>query len=159
MSCGIAAAQGGGDPRPLPAQVLDHATAMHLAAAICRALTIRTETGVASDIRASLIGAANLVWQLPDPAARPLPDPGLGITDTERRMTAWGPARAVPIPGRIGHERPRLDIDPGPLGRDEPAFGDGQAKHSSRVSPGTIDPPSGGAANRCLNVKAAGVGP
>jgi hypothetical protein len=122
MSCGIAAAEGGGRPTPLPAQVLDHATSMHVAAAICRALTIRQQTGVVSDVRASLIGVANLLWQLLDPAARSIHDPALGVGDTELRVTSWGPARAVPIPGRLGDERPRLDIAPGPLGRDEPAF-------------------------------------
>jgi hypothetical protein len=95
---------------------------MHVAAAICRALTIRQQTGVVSDVRASLIGVANLLWQLLDPAARSIHDPALGVGDTELRVTSWGPARAVPIPGRLGDERPRLDIAPGPLGRDEPAF-------------------------------------
>lgn len=122
MSCGIAAAQGADRPRPLPAQALDHATGMHIAAAVCRSLTTRMHTAKASDIRCSLIGAANVLFDLPDTGAMPTEPPTLGVEDTEPRQTWWGPARAVPIPGRIGSQTPRLTIDPGPLGRDDPAF-------------------------------------
>jgi hypothetical protein len=122
MSCGIASARGGDQPRPLPAQALDHATGMHIAAAVCRALTTRSQTGTSSDIRCSLIGAANFLYELPDPAATSFEPTSFTLEDTEPRQTWWGPARAVPIPGRIGNRRPRLPIDPGPLGKDDPAF-------------------------------------
>lgn len=120
MSCGIAAAQGPDRPRPLPAQALDHATAMHIAAAVCRALTERTRSGRVVDIRGSLIGAANLLFTLPDEPVEP--DAAHAAPDTEARLTWWGPAWAVPVPGRIGGQRPRLDVEPGPLGRHEPRF-------------------------------------
>lgn len=122
MSCGIAAAQGSDRPRPLPAQALDHATGMHVAAAVCRALTVRQQTGTPSDIRGSLIGAANFLWQLPDPAGASTEPPSFTVDDTESRQTWWGPARAVPIPGRIGDRSPCLRIEPGPLGSHDPAF-------------------------------------
>lgn len=122
MSCGIAAARAADRPRPLPAQALDHATGMHIAAAVCRALTTRERTGTPSDIRGSLIGAANFLWELPDPAAVSNEGPPFTTDDTEQRRTWWGPARAVPIPGRIGDQVPRLTTEPGPLGRHNPTF-------------------------------------
>lgn len=122
MSCGIATARGDDRPRPLPAQALDHATAMHIAAAVCRALTVRTQTGAASDIRSSLLGTADVLCDLPDPDAMSTEPTSFGLDDTERRSTWWGPARAVPIPGRIGDQRPRLIIEPGPLGSHEASF-------------------------------------
>lgn len=122
MSCGIAAARGADRPRPLPAQALDHTTGMLIAAAVCRALTTREQTGAPSDIRGSLIGAANFLWELPDSSAVSIEPPSFTIEDTEPRQTWWGPAHAVPIPGRIGDQSPRLTIEPGPPGRHEPAF-------------------------------------
>ena len=123
MSCGIAAAPGAATPKPLPAQVLDHTTGMHIAAAVCRALTTRARTGQASSIRSSLIGTANLLFELPDRAASSVPYPSFTVAETEPRATWWGPARAVPIPGRIGNQRPTLSIEPGPLGHHNPTFG------------------------------------
>ncbi|MBV9662166.1 MAG: CoA transferase [Acidimicrobiales bacterium] len=122
MSSGIAAARGTDRPRPLPVQALDHTVGMLVASAVCRALTIRVREGTVSDIRASLIGAANLLYESPDPGAISIDGPSFTIEDTERRATWWGPARAVPIPGYIGDRRPHLVIEPGPLGRHEPAF-------------------------------------
>jgi hypothetical protein len=122
MSCGIAAARGADRPRPLPAQALDHATGMLIAAAVCRALTTRTQTGVPASIRCSLIGAANLLCELPDRGSMAVDAPSFTIDDLEPRHTWWGPSRAVPIPGRIGSRRPTLQIEPGPLGRHDPTF-------------------------------------
>ena len=122
MSCGIAAATGTDRPQPLPAQALDHTTAMLIAAAVCRALTTRLCSGVSSDIRGSLIGVANLLYDLPDPTGMSVEPSSFGLEDTELRVTWWGPARAVPIPGCIGDRRPRLPVEPGPLGRHGPAF-------------------------------------
>jgi hypothetical protein len=122
MSCGIAAATGTDRPRPLPAQALDHTTAMLIAAAVCRALTMRACSSVSSDIRGSLIGVANLLYDLPDPAGMSVEPSSFGVEETELRPTWWGPARAVAIPGRIGQRRPRLAVEPGPLGRHGPAF-------------------------------------
>src|SRR5690606_12695692 len=70
MSSGIcaagAAAAGTDRPTPLPAQALDHGTGYLLAAAVCRALATSVESGGATEIRASLVGAANVLWSLPD---------------------------------------------------------------------------------------------
>jgi len=129
MSCGIAAAgaeaagtaEGAGQPVPLPVQALDHATGYLLAAAIGRALTRRLAESVASRIRASLIGTANLLWSLPKPETRP-PRPGpadFTLIDTD---TAWGPARRVPLAGAIAGVQPRWEVKAGPLGRHEPAW-------------------------------------
>lgn len=128
MSCGIAAAgaeagtgQGAGKPVPLPVQALDHATGYLLAAAIGRALTRRLTESVASRIRASLIGTANLLWSLPRPETQPpRADPAdFTLVDTE---TAWGPARRVPLAGGIEGIQPSWEVKAGPLGRHEPAW-------------------------------------
>jgi hypothetical protein len=122
MSCGIAAAGGNDRPRPLPAQALDHTLGMLLAASVCRALAVRTRRGVTPQIRGSLIGVANLLADLRDPAGASIAPTSFTDGDLERRPTWWGPAFAVPIPGLIANRRPRLAIEPGPLGRDEPSF-------------------------------------
>ena len=122
MSCGIAAARGSDRPRPLPCQALDHGTAFLLATAVCRSLTHRHRVGAPSDIRGALIGVANVLLRHPDPDGIAQPKPEWTDADLEPRATVWGPARAAPIPGRIGDVRPQLSIEPGPLGRHEPAF-------------------------------------
>jgi hypothetical protein len=124
MSCGIAAAGSGEEPAPLPVQALDHATGYQLAAAVGRALTARLTRGVASRVRASLIGTANLLWSLPRPAdLGDVPPPPrreqFQLTDTR---TAWGPARRVPVPGEMSGTAPELRIEAGPLGRHEPVW-------------------------------------
>ena len=61
---GIAAAMHGDRPTPLPAQALDHGTGYLLAAAVCRALTLRARSGRASTVRGTLLGAANHLFSL-----------------------------------------------------------------------------------------------
>jgi hypothetical protein len=125
MSCGIAAAgaaaAGRDEPVPLPVQALDHATGYLLAAAVGRALTRRLTRSVASRVRASLTGTAGLLWSLPRPAQLPpAPKPGdFTVVDVQ---TAWGPARAVPLPGEIAGIRSGLRIEAGPLGRHRPEW-------------------------------------
>ena len=125
MSCGIAAAgaeaAGTGKPVPLPVQALDHATGYLLAAAIGRALTRRLTESVASRIRASLIGTANLLWSLPRPQTQP-PRPGPADFELIDTDTAWGPARRVPLAGALAGVEPRWEVKAGPLGRHEPAW-------------------------------------
>lgn len=130
MSSGIAAAgrapagtgpAGRDKPFPLPVQALDHATGFLLAAAAGRALARRiTGTGVGR-IRASLAGTANFLWSLPMPEDQPpMPEPGeFPLEDT---VTEWGPARRVPLPGRIAGVVPGWRIEAGPLGRHEPVW-------------------------------------
>jgi hypothetical protein len=122
MSCGIAAA-GGGDPDPLPVQALDHGTGWLLAAAVVQALTRRLSEGRVDQLRAALVGTAELLWRLPAAA----PDAGgaaTGLQDAvlEPVATAWGPARRVPLPGTIEGVRPRWSVDAGPLGRHGPQW-------------------------------------
>ena len=125
MSCGIAAlggaAAGSGGPVPLPVQALDHATGYLLAAAVGCALTRRlTGLGVPR-VRASLIGTANLLWSLARPESQP-PRPQPGDFSLVDAMTAWGPARRVPLPGQIAGTRPHWREEAGPLGRHAPAW-------------------------------------
>jgi hypothetical protein len=128
MSSGIAAAgaaaAGADHPVPLPVQALDHACGYLTAAAVGRALTRRAAESVVSRIRLSLIGTANLLWSLPRPAMRPpMPNPGdFALTDA---LTAWGPARRVPLPGAIAGIDPQWRVEAGPLGRHRPAWDDG----------------------------------
>jgi crotonobetainyl-CoA:carnitine CoA-transferase CaiB-like acyl-CoA transferase len=125
MSSGIAAAgaeaAGRDKPLPLPVQALDHATGYLLAAAVGRALTRRLAGSTVSRIRASLIGTANFLWSLPAPAAQP-PMPGRDEFALEDTTTEWGPARRVPLPGRIAGVVPGWRTAAGPLGRHEPAW-------------------------------------
>lgn len=127
MSTGIcaagAAAAGTDRPTPLPAQALDHGTGYVLAAAVCRALASSLAGGGAATIRASLVGAANVLWSLPDPDALKIPAPTWDDVDTERHDSPWGPLRVVSCPGTIGSRRGEWRIDPGPLGRDPAQFG------------------------------------
>jgi hypothetical protein len=123
MSCGIAAAgalaAGRDEPFPLPVQALDHATGYLLAAEVGRALTRRLTRSAVSRIRASLIGTATLLWSLPRPTGLP-PSPGdFELVDTG---TAWGPARRVPLPGKIAGVTPEWRVEAGPLGRDRAAW-------------------------------------
>jgi crotonobetainyl-CoA:carnitine CoA-transferase CaiB-like acyl-CoA transferase len=114
MSCGIAAAGGAAEgedgPVALPVQALDHATGYLLAAAVGRALTARRTRGVASRVRASLTGTANLLWSLPRPAdlagLPPLPRPE--EVPLEETRTAWGPG--PPGTASLGVEVPVVQI-------------------------------------------------
>jgi hypothetical protein len=120
MSCGIAAqgaAAGDRDePVPLPVQALDHATGWLLAAAIARALTRRLTHSRSARIHASLIGTANLLYSL-EPVQERVAAPHLGRFPREGTTTAWGPARRVPLPGRIDGSPPVWSVQAGPLGR------------------------------------------
>jgi hypothetical protein len=122
MSCGIAAAgmaaAGASKPTPLPAQALDHGAGHLLAAAVASALA----DGRPADVRASLVGVANLLLSLPDPDGMAAPKPTWGPADRVERDTEWGLATAAPIPGTIAGCPTFLDLPSGPLGRHRPAF-------------------------------------
>lgn len=121
MSAGIAADAGTDRPRPLPAQALDHGTGYLVAAAVARALTRRAAHGRISRVRASLVGAANHLVARPRPAplARAFAWPKEQL---EPATTAWGEARRVPCPGRIGGVRGHWARAAGPLGTSAPSF-------------------------------------
>ncbi|MGO4455079.1 CoA transferase [Arthrobacter sp. RAF14] len=135
MSCGIAddgARASGTDPaegtpeaqpRPLPAQALDHSTGHHLAAGVLSLL----EYGRAGTVTASLIGAANLLYSLgtarehePAPSPRELAET-LGAFRSPV-STAWGPAQAVPVPGSVEGAEAEFRMEAGPLGVDQPVW-------------------------------------
>jgi hypothetical protein len=125
MSTGIAAAgaahAGVDRPVPLPAQALDHGLGHLLAAATCRALTTLVVDGAATDVRGSLVGAANVVRTLPAPD----PDGGsvtAAAAPTEVVDTAWGRLRHAPLAGTIEGHRPCWSIPAGALGRHPAAF-------------------------------------
>ncbi len=124
MSTGIAAAgadaAGTDAPRPLPCQALDHGIGHLLAAGACRALTRLLRTGEASDVRGSLVGAANVVKSAP--AVTPGADVTIDAAPREPTQTAWGPLERVPLAGRIVGHAPQWSIDAGPLGRDPARF-------------------------------------
>jgi hypothetical protein len=126
MSCGIAAAgaaaAGTDRPTPLPVQALDHATGYLVAAGVGVALRRALLDGASSDLRCSLIGTANLLWDRPDPDGLTAPKPDWSAADTVPVATAWGPARQVPVPGEIAGITPTWRVDAGPLGRDEPRW-------------------------------------
>jgi hypothetical protein len=131
MSCGIAAEgahrTGAGRPVPLPAQALDHATGHLLAAGVCEGLARRLRDGTVTGVRASLVGAANLLMPLVDP------DPGAGLPEWpasifETAPTAWGAVRRVRCPGAIAGLRPTWAAPAGPLGGDAPSWGDGPGR-------------------------------
>lgn len=125
MSTGIAAAgaaaAGTDRPNPLPAQALDHGVGHLLAAATCRALARLATDGTTSDVRGSLVGAANVVRATAAPEAAA---PGATLADatTEVVDTAWGPLRHAPLAGRVEGHAPRWSIEAGPLGRHPAAF-------------------------------------
>ncbi len=120
MSCGIAAdgaaAYDRDEPTPLPVQALDHATGWLLAATIARALTRQLTDNVATHIKGSLIGSANLLYSMtpPELPLRAAKQPPVQLEDTP---TEWGPARRVPISGNIEGLRPEWTQPAGQLGR------------------------------------------
>jgi hypothetical protein len=127
MSVGIAAAgaraTGRREPVPLPVQALDHGTGHVLATAIGRAMSRLLRDGDVQEVRASLVGTAQLLFEHPTPDGLAVRPPDWSDADTEPVTTAWGPARRAPIPGAIDGVRARLDVAPGPLGRDPAAWG------------------------------------
>jgi hypothetical protein len=126
LSCGIAAAgataSGSARPVPLPVQALDHATGYLVAAAVGVALRRLLVDGLTTDVRLSLIGTANLLQQYEVPDGLRDPRPEVGEDDLVDATTAWGPARRVPVPGRIGDLTPQWRVEAGPLGRHAPAW-------------------------------------
>jgi len=121
MSTGIVATEtaGAGTARPtaLPAQALDHATGYLLAAGICRLLA----EGRSGSVTTALAATAHLLCETPVPeeGAAGLPDSPALV----ERETAWGPALATPVPGRLLAVPAVTPRAAGPLGRDLAAWG------------------------------------
>ncbi|MDI6024508.1 CoA transferase [Leucobacter sp. UT-8R-CII-1-4] len=130
MSCGIAATATGGrtkiqhsfQPNPLPAQALDHGTGWLLGAAIASALLHQLRSKQPSTIRASLVGTAQLLYELQSRRARDeAPAPNVAVK-LERSDTWWGRARRVAMPGIIEGLKPSWQQEVGPLGRHLPVW-------------------------------------
>lgn len=121
MSAGIVATEtaraGGERLTALPAQALDHATGYLLAAGICRLLA----EGRAGSVTTALAATAHLLCETPAPdeAAVGLPDEPALV----ERDTAWGPALATPVPGRLLAVPTSTPRPSGPLGRHAPQWG------------------------------------
>ena len=130
MSCGIAStavddmnpSHRGTQPNPLPAQALDHGTGWLLGAAIARALLHQLQEGRSSTIRASLIGSAQLLYEL---RARCITEATAAPQNSSRLepcSTWWGKASRVPMPGKIAGVESAWHQEAGPLGRHVPVW-------------------------------------
>ena len=81
----------------------------------------RFERSATAEVRGSLVGAANVVRSTgPSTLGQPAPD--LAASASEEVATAWGTLVRVPLAGRIDGVAPRLDVEPGPLGRHPAAW-------------------------------------
>lgn len=117
MSSGIAHPGGDGQPTPLPAQALDHATGYLVAAAACRALGDGTAlSGL------SLARTARLLVDLGLGGDARAPGLGDARETLEPGETAWGPALHVRCPGRIAGYEAGWRLPSGPLGRHAPEW-------------------------------------
>ncbi len=122
MSSGIAAPrEAGGAPHPLPVQALDHATGYLMAAAVLRALALRTRGRVVS-ARLSLARTGVLLTAVPGswdgaPLVAQARDRAPGIEDTD-----WGPLLRLVAPVRVGPVPLTWDRPAGPLRRDAAAW-------------------------------------
>jgi crotonobetainyl-CoA:carnitine CoA-transferase CaiB-like acyl-CoA transferase len=121
MSSGIAelgmVSAGVDRPFPMPVQALDHGVGWLLAAGACRALTQWIETGRPSDVRGSLIGAANVLMSRPTPNGLGLDRPVWSETDRVDGQSQWGPLRRAPLPSQVEGLTPRWTVEAGELGR------------------------------------------
>lgn len=127
MSSGIAAAgmawRQAAQPVPLPVQALDHATGYLMAAAAIRALARRLEDGIGGSPRLSLARTARLLMEREVPTASP---PLAAETEADfdplPERTAWGEARRLRSPLRIGEQPLRWARPACPLGGDPPVW-------------------------------------
>jgi len=129
MACGIAdegrAAAGGTAPRPLPAQVLDHATGFLAALGAIQALRHRHLTGGGSHVQVSLAATAAWLDGLGrDPTGLAVPDPGFDdVADLLLRdETPFGPVTHVRPPGHIDGADPTWATPPQRPGADRPVW-------------------------------------
>lgn len=131
MACGIAdegrvaAGDPDGPPRPLPAQVLDHATGYLAALGAIQALRHRQVTGAGSHVQVSLAATAAWLDGLGrDPSAATVPDPTADdVADLLREDdTPYGPVRHVSPPGHIEGAPPAWTTPPQRPGADRPVW-------------------------------------
>jgi crotonobetainyl-CoA:carnitine CoA-transferase CaiB-like acyl-CoA transferase len=127
MSSGIAhsgmALSGAAQPRPLPAQFLDHVTGYLMAAAAIRGLCDRVASGRGSTCRLSLARTARLLVDGPAGDFTDTLDP---ITDadftTRAEQTVWGELHRLRPPLQVEGAPVYWDIPAGPLGTSRPQW-------------------------------------
>jgi hypothetical protein len=121
----VAAGDPDGPPRPLPAQVLDHATGFLAAAGAIAGLQRRHELGGSWHVRVSLARTALWLDRLGRvPGGDHVRDPGPEeVADLLDEVgTPFGRVRHVRPPGSIEGASPRWDSPPHPPGADPPEW-------------------------------------
>lgn len=113
-----------GPPRPLPAQLLDHATGYLLAAGVLRALGARLADGRPRAVTVSLARTSCWLdelgrWGAPDVAAPPADLPADLAVALDGPL---GRTRHVACPGTVAGAPPSWATGPVPLGHDAPAW-------------------------------------
>jgi crotonobetainyl-CoA:carnitine CoA-transferase CaiB-like acyl-CoA transferase len=113
-------------PRPLPAQLLDHATGYLLAAGVLAGLTRRRAAGRGGGwlVQVSLARTAGWLEGLPRSGAADIAD-GARELPVELAVDLHGPqgqSRHVACPGLIVGAAPTWTTGPVPLGHDDPAW-------------------------------------
>jgi crotonobetainyl-CoA:carnitine CoA-transferase CaiB-like acyl-CoA transferase len=120
-----AEAAGAAEPKPLPAQALDHAAGYLLAFGIARALARRATEGGSWHVQVSLaqtgrwlrgLGRVPQGLQAPEPAA------GQVRALMEESESGFGPLLAVRHAGMLGQTPPRWDRPAVPLGSHAPVW-------------------------------------
>ncbi|MET0385291.1 MAG: CoA transferase [Polyangiales bacterium] len=111
-------------PQPLPVQALDHATGYLLAAAACRALTVRSQQQQASRYATSLARVATCLTSLGDQGD--IRAPALAHAQIapwlEQAETTFGQVQRVRPVGHMAGHTPRWPHPAGPLGSDAAAW-------------------------------------
>jgi crotonobetainyl-CoA:carnitine CoA-transferase CaiB-like acyl-CoA transferase len=115
---------GSSEPRPLPAQVLDHATGYLLAFAVMAALARRAEQGGSWHVRVSLAQSGHWLRQLDRIDGMACPDPGIDdVRDClEESLSGFGRLSAVRHAAVMSETPPHWVRPSVPLGTDAPAW-------------------------------------
>ena len=103
-----AEASGASEPKPLPAQALDHATGYLMAFAAISALARRTERGGSWHVRASLAQTGYWIRQLGRIDGMTCPDPGFDEVGDRLDETPSGFGRLT----AVRHAAPRGAVSP-----------------------------------------------
>jgi crotonobetainyl-CoA:carnitine CoA-transferase CaiB-like acyl-CoA transferase len=122
----VAEAEAAGDatPKPLPAQVIDHATGHLMAFATMTALARRTQEGGSWHVRLSLAQTAHWLRSLGRVDGLALPDPG--VDDVRDRLeeiaSGFGRITTVRHAATLSETPPRWTRPSVPLGTDPPVW-------------------------------------
>ena len=125
----VAEAQAAGQPsqpRPLPAQALDHAAGYLLALGVMQALRRRAREGGSWHVQVSLARTGRWLRSLPRLGAAGFgaPDPAFAdVADLlEESDSPFGRLTTVRHAGRLSATPPRWALPPVPLGQDAPRW-------------------------------------